>query len=165
MDKPTNENVIAQGYLWNSTTLSQYIQLRNGVPLGHPHSLRNILQRSLGAGSFAAFWQYWNLIQVYGLGKFVYLPLRRIFPPLPAFILTFIASGSIPDFATMAIRRSFAILFTPWFLLLGISAVASQIIGINLVYRNWWIRAGENISYLHLSLAITIVLRQIGWLL
>ena len=45
-----------------SLTLSQYVKFRNGVPLGDSQSLSNMLHRSLGAASFAEFWQYWNPI-------------------------------------------------------------------------------------------------------
>lgn len=44
--------------------------------------------------------------QFYGLGKFVYVPLRRVLPPVAAFIGTFIVSGGIHDLVTMAVRRS-----------------------------------------------------------
>ncbi len=54
---------------WRSLTLGQYVQHRNGVPLGDGKSLQNMLHRSLGAASFAGFWQYWNPIWGYGLGK------------------------------------------------------------------------------------------------
>jgi hypothetical protein len=59
---------------WQNLTLSQYVHRRNGVPLGDAKSLPNMLHRSFGAASFAAFWQYWNPIWGYGLGKYVYTP-------------------------------------------------------------------------------------------
>lgn len=62
-------------------TLAQYVALRNGVPLGDGRSLRNMLQRSFGAASFAGFWQQWNPIWGYGLGRYVYAPLRRVLLP------------------------------------------------------------------------------------
>ena len=104
---------------WQNLTLSQYIHRRNGVPLGDAKSLPNMLHRSFGAASFAAFWQYWNPIWGYGLGKYVYTPWRRILPPAVAFIVTFTISGSIHDLATTVVSRSFAFLFTPWFFLSG----------------------------------------------
>ena len=105
-----------------SLTLSQYVEFRNGVPLGDSKSFSNMLHRSLGAASFAEFWQYWNPIWGYGLGKYVYVPARRILPRAAAFIATFIVSGAIHDLATMVVGRSFAFLFTPWFFLLGVGA-------------------------------------------
>ncbi len=42
--------------------LSEYVKKRNGVPIGHPNSLRNNLQRSLGANNFSTFWNFWNPI-------------------------------------------------------------------------------------------------------
>jgi len=35
-----------------SLNLAQYVQKRTGVPLGHKHSLRNMLARSLAGGQF-----------------------------------------------------------------------------------------------------------------
>jgi len=71
---------------WQGLTLVQYVERRNGVPLGDSNSLRNMLQRSFGAASFAGFWQYWNPIWGYGLGKYVYSPLRRVLPAVIALI-------------------------------------------------------------------------------
>ena len=38
--------------------LAQYVKKKNGVPMGHPKSLRNNLYRSLGAKNFATFWTF-----------------------------------------------------------------------------------------------------------
>jgi hypothetical protein len=96
-------------------TLSQYVEFRNGVPLGVSKSFTNMLHRSLGAASFAEFWQYWNPIWGYGLGKYVYAPARRIFARAATFIATFIVSGAIHDLATMAVSRSFPFCLRPGF--------------------------------------------------
>ncbi len=55
-----------------SLSLGEYVQRRNGAPLGGAGSLRIMLHRSLGARSFAAFWQHWNPIWGYALGRFAY---------------------------------------------------------------------------------------------
>jgi hypothetical protein len=101
--------------------MAEYVRRRNGVPLGDSRSLRNMLIRSFGAGSFGQFWQYWNPIFGYGLGKYVFSPLQRFLPSAVALVMTFIVSGGIHDLVTMAIRRSTAFLFTPWFFLLGVA--------------------------------------------
>lgn len=75
--------------------------------------------------------------------------------------MTFIISGGIHDLATMAIRRSFAFLFTPWFFLLGVGAVLSRAIGMDLSNHPWWIRAGINLIYLVFCLALTLIAKQI----
>lgn len=156
MSKIQAENSHNPEQQWQHLTLSQYVLLRNGVPLGDGKSLRNMLHRSLGAASFAGFWQYWNPIWGYGLGKFMYSPLRRLLPPAAAFILTFVISGGIHDLATMAVSRSFAFLFTPWFFLLGVGAVLSRAFGMNLAKRPWWVRASINLAYLAICLALTL---------
>jgi hypothetical protein len=57
--------------------LSEYIKKRNGVPFGHPNSLRNNLERSLGANNFSTFWNFWNPIFGYYLGTTVSRPLKK----------------------------------------------------------------------------------------
>jgi hypothetical protein len=56
--------------LGRQLTMGQYILRRNGVPAGASGGLRNMLQRSFGARSFAVFWQYWNPVFGYILGRF-----------------------------------------------------------------------------------------------
>ncbi|MCB8979806.1 MAG: acyltransferase [Ardenticatenaceae bacterium] len=158
MDKIQTEKPKAQR--WQSYTLAQYVALRNGVPLGDGRSLRNMLQRSFGAASFAGFWRYWNPIWGYGLGRYVYVPLRRVLPPAVAFILTFAISGGLHDLATMAVRWSPAFLFTPWFVLLGIGAVLGRIVGMDLGKRPFWMRAAVNLTYLIVCLLPALALRK-----
>ncbi len=90
---------------WHGATLGQYVLHRNGVALGDSKSLRNMMYRSFGAGSFGGFWQYWNPIWGYNLGKFIYSPLKRVLPRAFAVIVTFAISGAVHDLATMAVRR------------------------------------------------------------
>ena len=61
-------------------SLTEYVQYRNGVPLGASGSLQNMLVRSLGAGTFAKFWQNWNPIWGYALGRYIYKPLNQFLP-------------------------------------------------------------------------------------
>lgn len=145
---------------WQNMTLAQYVQHRNGVPLGDSQSLRNMLQRSFGAATFAGFWQYWNPIWGYGLGKYVYAPSRRLLPPAAAFILTFSVSGAIHDLATMAVRGSFAFLFTPWFFLAGVGAVLGRAVRLDLGKRPFLIRATVNLAYLVLCLLLALLIRK-----
>ena len=158
MNKIQTENPEVQR--WQSYTLAQYVALRNGVPLGDGRSLRNMLQRSFGATSFAGFWQYWNPIWGYGLGRYVYAPLRRVLPPAVAFILTFAISGGLHDLAMMAVSRSPALLFTPWFVLLGIGAVLSRVAEMDLAQRPFWVRAGVNLAYLVVCLLPALAFRK-----
>ncbi len=146
---------------WQGLTLVQYVERRNGVPLGDSNSLRNMLQRSFGAASFAGFWQYWNPIWGYGLGKYVYSPLRRVLPAAIALIMTFIVSGGIHDLVTMALRRSVTFLFTPWFFVLGVGVVLGRAVGMDLSNRSWWVRAGINLAYLVIGLTITIIAKRV----
>ena len=141
-------------------TLAQYIRRRNGVPAGSPGSLRNMLRRSLGAGSFAGFWQYWNPVWGYGLARYVYSPLKRVFPTTAALIMTFVVCGALHDSVIMAVRGSATFLFTPWFFLLGVGVVFGRAVGMDFSSRPWLIRARVNLTYVGVCLAVTLIARR-----
>jgi hypothetical protein len=143
-----------------SLTLSQYVKFLNGVPLGDSKPLSNMLRRSLGAASFVEFWQYWNPIWGYALGKYVYAPAQQILPRSVAFVITFIVSGSIHDLVTMLVRRAFAFFFTPWFFLLGLGAVLSQALGVNFSKLPLWQRVAVNLLYLVTCLILTLFFKK-----
>ena len=145
--------------------MAQYVERRNGVPLGHAQSLKNMLQRSFGATSFAGFWQYWNPIWGYGLGKYVYSPLQRIMPAAMAVIMTFIVSGLIHDLVTMALRGAVTFFFTPWFFILGVGVVLGRAVGMDLSGRSFWMRVSINFAYLALTAAITIWAKGVFFIL
>lgn len=140
-------------------TLRQYAHRRNGVPLGHPKSLQNMLYRSFGASSFAKFWQYWNPIWGYALGKFIFAPLQRYLSSPLALLMTFIVSGSIHDLVTMAIRGSVTFFFTPWFFLLGLGVILGRFAKMDLSNYSWWIRASINLIYLIVGAWITLLIK------
>lgn len=161
MDNPQQEFISTPNRSRRSATLAEYVHRRNGVPLGHPDSLRNMLRRSFGAGSFGQFWQYWNPIWGYGLGKYVYSPLRRFLPSALAVLMTFVISGVVHDLATIVFRRSSAFLFTHWFFLLGAGVVLGRAFNLDFSRQAWRVRVAINLSYLLICLAIPIVLRTI----
>jgi uncharacterized protein YqgC (DUF456 family) len=132
-------------------TLSQYILKRNGLPAGARGSLQNMLYRSFGASTFAGFWRYWNPIFGYGLGKYIYSPLRKIIPDALAFILTFIFCGALHDAISTAIRGSLACFFTPWFFFLGTCALLSEKFNFNTSKMTWMSRALVNALYISVS--------------
>lgn len=141
-------------------TLGQYVRRRNGVPLGASGSLRNMLHRSLGAGSFAGFWQYWNPVWGYGLARYVHSPLLRVLPAAAAILVTFVVCGAIHDLVIMAVRGSRAFLFTPWFLLLGGGVVLGRAIGLDYSNKPWLIRACINLAYVGTCLAVTLFAKR-----
>ena len=142
-------------------TLSEYIRRRNGVPVGAPRSLRNMLHRSLGAGSFAVFWRHWNPIFGYYLGVYAYSPLRGVLPRAMALVLTFVLCGALHDLVTMAVRGSVTFLFTPWFFLLGLGVVFGRSVDMDFSTHPWVIRAGINLTYIFACLAVTLAARRI----
>ena len=125
--------------------LSYYVKKRNGVPLGASNSLRNMMFSSLGAGKFSIFWQYWNPIWSYYLGKYIFKPLKSIFPPALSLILTFAFCGFLHDLVIMLLRWNFELLLTPWFLLMGFCVVLGDYAKIDYSKYTWIVRAFINI--------------------
>lgn len=111
--------------------LSDYVLKRNGVPIGSSDSLRNMLSRSLGAGTFSEFWQYWNPIWGFYLGRYIFKPLKSILPSSLSLVLTFVACGFIHDLAVMLIKWKFSLLLTQWFLFIGLSVILGKYANIN----------------------------------
>ena len=130
---------------YTNLNLSDYVKRRTGVPLGSSGSLRNMLNRSLGAGQFSVFWQYWNPIWGYYLGKFIFKPLKPIFSPALSLIITFVVCGFIHDLAIMLLEFEFTLLLTPWFLFMGISVVIGDFAKIDYSRFPWIGRASINI--------------------
>lgn len=141
-------------------TLSEYVERRNGVPLGARGSLARMLHRSLGAATFAGFWRYWNPIWGYYLSRYVNVPLRRIMPAAPAAIATFAASGAIHDAAVSVVTGSMTFLFAPWFAVLGLMVVAFTRAGLRYEYRTWPVRAAINIALIVGALAVVTISRR-----
>lgn len=119
-----------------------------------------MLERSLGAGTFAGFWRHWNPVFGYYLGRYIDSPLRRVLPRSAALIVTFVACGALHDLVTMSIRGSMTFLFTPWFFLLGSGVVIGRWAGWNFTSRPWGVRAGVNVLYVSICLALTVLARR-----
>ncbi len=141
-------------------TLAQYVQRRTGMPLGASGSLRQMLYRSFGAGSFAQFWQHWNPIWGYALGRYIYAPLRRILPAAFALLLTFVISGVVHDGVTILVRRSITFLFTPWFFLMAVVVIIGQALHLDYSRQSWARRMMINLCQIAGCLGITFTLRQ-----
>lgn len=134
--------------------LAEYVKRRNGVPMGSNHALKNMLLRSLGAGSFTVFWRHWNPVWSYYLGKFIYKPLKTFLPPALALWLTFGFCGFLHDLVIMLIRGNFALLFTPWFFIMALWLIVSDYFNINHSGYHFLIRAFSNI----LAVAVCFIL-------
>ena len=126
--------------------LSDYVKRRNGVPLGNSDSLPNMLYRSLGARNFSIFWQYWNPIWGFYLGKYIYKPLKLILPQALSLMITFTVCGFIHDLAIMLSKWKFILLLTPWFLFMGLSVILSNYAKIDYSKFPWIVKAGINIT-------------------
>lgn len=141
----------------NSLSLSTYVKRRNGVALGAPGSMSNMLKRSLGASSFYQFWRYWNPIWGYYLAGYVMKPLCRIMPMSLAVILTFVVSGALHDLAIMIVKWRLTFLFTPWFFLMSLVVLVTKHFAISYQQFHWLIRALINLGLIACCLMLALV--------
>lgn len=137
-------------------TLKEYIRKRNGVPLGSPKSLRNNLYRSLGAKNFSTFWNYWNPIFGYYLGKFIFKPLKKIFPSTVSLVLTFVVNGLIHDAVTTVYRGKVSVFFTVWFLLMAIAVLITNSLNHDYSKQVWIVRTLINVSIITICFLLTL---------
>ena len=119
--------------------------------MGESGSLSRMLVRSLGAGSFVEFWQYWNPIGGFYLSTYVFKPLKKRIRPASAFLLTFAVSGAIHDIAAMLINRKYHLLFTVWFSVLGAQALHAKTMAFRYQKLNVVPRIVINLSYLTIN--------------
>ena len=150
-----------RGNVRRRPTVSAYVELRSGVPLGSPGSMLGMLRRSLGADSFGGFWWHWNPIWGYYLGRYVNAPLRRVMPADPAVILTFVVSGSVHDLAISLVAGSPTLLFVPWFALVGSMVVVGRRLGVRYPFRAWSLRAAINLGLVGAALGVVTIGRQL----
>lgn len=145
----------------NFMTLAEYVKKRNGVPIGDSNSLKNNLYRSLGAKNFAAFWNYWNPIFGYFLGKKIFKPLKKIIPISLSLILTFIFCGLIHDFVITITRGKISFFFSVWFFLMGICVLLSKYFHYDFSQKQWIFRTLTNLLIITFCLLSTIYLNAI----
>jgi hypothetical protein len=129
-------------------SLSAYITYLLGS--GSSNQLKNWFERSWGARSFADFWRYSNPVYGYYLSYYAYRPLRRVVPRAVAMWLTFIASGFLlHDFVGWALGRRIRFPeMTLVFALLGLGALASDALHMDMSRWPFVARAGANIAYI-----------------
>jgi len=129
-------------------SLSAYITYLLGS--GSSNQLKNWFERSWGARSFADFWRFFNPVYGYYLSYYAYRPLRRFVPRALAMWLTFIVSGFLlHDLVGWALgwRIRFPEM-TLVFALLGLGAVASEALHMDMSRWPFVARAGANIAYI-----------------
>jgi len=142
-------------------TLGDYVKKRNGVPIGHPKSLRNNLYRSLSAKNFATFWTFWNPIFGYYLGSKIFKPLKKRLPVGVALVFTFIFCGLIHDLATTIVRGKPSLFFAVWFLIMGTLVAISKNLTYDLSDQKWALRTLANLSIITMCLFLTIYFNTI----
>ncbi len=141
-------------------TLTEYIRKRNGVSIGSPRSLRNNLHRSLGAKNFAVFWNYWNPIFGFYLGKFIFKPIKKVFPVSVALLFTFIFCGIVHDAVTTIYRGKISFFFTIWFLLMGMAVLIVKFLNPDYSEQKWVVRAMANLSIIGICFLLTLYITK-----
>lgn len=141
--------------------LGDYIKKRNGVPIGSSKSLSNNLYRSLGAKNFSTFWNYWNPIFGYYLGRFIFKPLKRIFPVAIALLLTFVFCGLLHDLITMLVWGKTSGFFTIWFLAMGFAVLLTDLFQLNFSRQLWIIRALANFSIISICFLLSLFIMRL----
>ena len=131
-----------------SLTLNDFVKRKLRRSLGASGSLRVMLSRSLGASSPRIFWQYWNPIFGYYLGRYVYANLRKGLPSFLSIIITFIVSGLIHDLVTITVNGSTSFFFSLFFLLLSIVLLFTEWIHFDLSQYGKAVRVAANMVYL-----------------
>ncbi|WP_432264964.1 MBOAT family O-acyltransferase [Croceitalea rosinachiae] len=142
-------------------TLAEYIRKRNGVPIGSSKSLRNNLYRSLGAKNFSTFWNYWNPVFGYYLGKYIFKPLKKRIPVAFALLFTFIFCGLIHDVITIIYRKKTSLFFTIWFAIMGITVLMTKYLKHDFNKQKWSFRALVNLSIISLCFLMTFYITKI----
>jgi hypothetical protein len=137
-----------------SITLSEYVKKRNGLALGAPGSMKNMLKRSLGASSFYLFWQYWNPIWGYYLSRKVMKPLSDFLPMWLAIIFTFAVSGALHDLAITLVKWEVTFFFTPWFSLMSLIVLATKKFDVSYSEHHWLVRSLINILLIVICLTL-----------
>lgn len=142
-------------------TLLDYIRKRYGVSIGGSKSLRNNLYRSFGSKNFSTFWNYWNPIFGYYLGKYIFKPLKQIFPVSISLLLTFLICGLIHDAVTTIFRGKISVFFSIWFLLMGLAVLLTRTLKHNFSKQLWVVRASINLSIIGVCLLMTIYINKL----
>ncbi len=150
-------------------SLAAYVRRRNRVALGVTGSLTNMLELSLGANTFAGFWRYWNPIWGYALARFIDAPLRkRGLPNSLTIVITFMVCGALHDLVILLVRTltgkagdKVTLVFTIWFLFMGLAVVLTTAARWDLSARSWWVRASVNVFWVGVCLALSIWLRRV----
>lgn len=138
-------------------SLSKYVKKRTGVPLGASGSMENMLKRSLGAGSFDIFWQFWNPIWSYYLSRFVMKPLLHFLPLNLTIILTFFVSGLVHDIAVTLLRGEISYFITLWFSFMGAVVVVSKTLNFSYTQLGFYSRVIINLLFISLSWLLTSI--------
>lgn len=144
-------------------SLRAFVKLRTGLPIGAKGSLQASLVKAFGARSPAGFWQYWNPIFGFYLGRYIFTPVKRFCPPAIALLTTFIACGALHDFVTFLVRGYTHFLFTAWFFWLGVGVLLAHTAKLSFSRFGFWVRASCHAATILSCLALARVL-QWAWI-
>lgn len=115
--------------------------------------------RSLGAGTFAGFWRYWNPVFGYYLGRYIYAPLKSWLPSAAGLVTTFVVCGAFHDAIGSAVTGRMMFLFTPWFFFMGTGVVLGRAVRFDYSHLVWPVRAVINVSYVGVCLLLAYAIK------
>ena len=128
-------------------TLRAFVTRRLAHPRGPWQAAQRMLALSFGAGSFAAFWRYWNPVYHCYLYYWCYCPLTRFLPRPVAVLFTFAVCGLLLH-DLLHLPFTGVPIITVWFVLLAAGVVAGECLGMDLSHRSLALRALVNAIYL-----------------
>lgn len=119
--------------------------------------------RPFEATSFRRFWEFWNPVYGYFLGRFVYSPLKRVFPRSACVVLTFAFSGFVlHDLPAWLISGAEypACRISSWFTTIALGIIASDGLRLSFDGSSRIFRALLHALFLASTLYISIWLRS-----
>ena len=144
-------------------TLGHYIHLRLGSG-NILNIIRSMFIKAFKAKSAKEFWNYWNPLFGYYLLFYLYKPLTNKIPRPIRVIITFTISGFFLHdllfwwpFCWLITYKTRFPLGTVWFIFMAIFMLIFEKIGFNTEKHSTGIRVLSNLSYLSITLALTLL--------
>jgi len=139
--------------------LEEYTYYRTGTTK-IPVVVRNMFVKPFVSSSLKDFWKYWNPTWGYYLLFYGYRPLKTVFPPGLAQIMTFLFSGMVHDLIYILpmlmqeIRFVFPFI-TVWFSIIALGILLTESLQINFKHINWKLRPLLHLAYLVATFLLT----------
>ncbi|QCK15793.1 hypothetical protein DCC35_14075 [Mangrovivirga cuniculi] len=90
------------------------------------------------------------------MGKFIFKPLKKVFPEAISLLFTFIFCGLIHDAVTTVYRGKISFFFSIWFLFMALAVLMTRILKHNFSKQGWLVRASINLGIIAVCFIATI---------